>query len=175
MNKAETTTPVRHEPMRIAGHKVDADNIIEVTYPYTGDVIGTVPAGQGEHARRALQIAAAYKPNLTRFERQKILFRTAELLTERADDISRLLTLVSDTRWPLALPTPASLRGAPPAAQVAWDRLCGREGDPTISALLSAHARAERLGLDWKDPIQRAIAERATDDEEERIHAILAG
>ena len=93
MNRAETTAPVRHEPMRIAGRKVDADDIIEVTYPFTGEVIGTVPAGQAEHARQAFQIAADFTPKLTRYERQKILFRTAELLTERADEISRLLTM----------------------------------------------------------------------------------
>ena len=53
MNRAEITTPVRHEPMRIAGRKVDADDVIEVTYPYTGDVIGTVPAGQAEAVEQA--------------------------------------------------------------------------------------------------------------------------
>ena len=93
MNRAEVTMPVRHEPMRIAGRKVDAEDVIEVTYPYTGEVIGTVPAGQADHARQAFQAAADFTPKLTRYERQKILFRTAELLTERADEISRLLTL----------------------------------------------------------------------------------
>ena len=49
---------VRHEPMRIAGKKVDAENVIQVEYPYTGEIIGTVPAGNAEHAKKALNIAA---------------------------------------------------------------------------------------------------------------------
>ena len=84
---------VRHEPMRIAGRKVDSDGVIEVHYPYTDEVIGTVPAGKAEHAREAFEIAASYQPKLTRYERQQILFRTAELLTARTDELSDLLTL----------------------------------------------------------------------------------
>jgi len=93
MNKADTKLPVRHEPMRIAGRKVDSDEVIEVRYPFTNQVIGTVPAGKAEHAREAFKIAAAYKPKLTRYERQQILFKTAELLTARAEEISDLITL----------------------------------------------------------------------------------
>ena len=88
-----TVNKVRHEPMRIAGKKVDADNVIEVHYPYTGEVIGTVPAGQAEHARQAFDIAAAYKPKLTRYERQQILFRTADILVSRKDELSDVITL----------------------------------------------------------------------------------
>ena len=36
------TSMIKHEPMRIAGKKVDAEKIINVTYPYTGEIIGTV-------------------------------------------------------------------------------------------------------------------------------------
>jgi len=79
--------------MRIAGRKVDSDGVIEVHYPYTDEVIGTVPAGKAEHAREAFDIAAKYQPTLTRYERQQILFRTAELLTARTDELSDLLTL----------------------------------------------------------------------------------
>ena len=66
--------------MRIAGEKVDADGVVEVRYPYTDTVVGTVPAGGAEHARKAFEIAAGYKSKLTRYDRQKILLRTAELL-----------------------------------------------------------------------------------------------
>ncbi len=93
MNEKPHHTTLRHEPMRIAGRKVDADGVIEVTYPYTGAVIGTVPAGRAEHAREAFETAAAYRPKLTRYERQQILFRTAEMLAARADEISDLITL----------------------------------------------------------------------------------
>ncbi|AMS44752.1 MULTISPECIES: phosphonoacetaldehyde dehydrogenase [Aminobacter] len=93
MVKAETTFKVRHEPMRIAGRKVDADGVVNVHYPYTDAVIGTVPAGRAEHARQAFEIAANYKSKLTRYERQQILFRTAEALATRKEEISDIITL----------------------------------------------------------------------------------
>ena len=82
-----------HETMRIGGKKVDTEKRIEVRYPYTNEVIGTVPAGRAEHAAQAFAIAAAYKAKLTRYERQQIMFRTAELLRAKKDELSRLITL----------------------------------------------------------------------------------
>ena len=93
MTKVETSIKVRHEPMRIAGEKVDADGVVEVRSPWNDTVVGTVPAGGAEHARRAFEIAASYQPKLTRYERQKILLKTAELLNGRKDEISDLVTL----------------------------------------------------------------------------------
>lgn len=84
---------VRKEAMRIGGEKVHSDAIIEVRYPYTNEVIGTVPAGTADHAKRAFEIAANYRPRLTRYERQQILFKTAELIRERRDEIAHWLTL----------------------------------------------------------------------------------
>ncbi|MBX2883176.1 MAG: aldehyde dehydrogenase family protein, partial [Granulosicoccus sp.] len=85
--------PIGHQSMRIAGRKVDADDVINVHYPFTNEIIGTVPAGSAVHARDALEIAAAYKPTLSRYERQQILFRTADLLVERKDELSDVLTM----------------------------------------------------------------------------------
>ncbi len=82
-----------NESMRIAGKKVNAEKVIEVEYPFTGDVIGTVPAGNAEHAKQALDIAANFTPKLTRYERQKILQNTAELLVKRKDEISDMITM----------------------------------------------------------------------------------
>lgn len=93
MGKADAAMQVRHEPMRIAGEKVDADGVVEVRYPWTDTVVGTVPAGGAEHARRAFAVAAGYKPKLTRYERQNILLRTAEILSSRREEISDLVTL----------------------------------------------------------------------------------
>ena len=83
---------IRNEAMRIGGEKVFTDDVIEVRYPYTDAVIGTVPAGQAEHAARAFTIAANYKPTLTRYERQQILFRAAELIRDRKEQIAYWLT-----------------------------------------------------------------------------------
>ena len=82
-----------NEAMRIAGEKVTSEKTIDVEYPFTGEVIGTVPAGTAEHARKALDIAANYQPKLTRYERQKILQTAAEVLVKRKDEISDIITL----------------------------------------------------------------------------------
>jgi phosphonoacetaldehyde dehydrogenase len=81
------------ESMRIGGKKVSADGVVPVHYPFTNEIIGTVPAGQAEHAARAFEIAAGFKPKLTRYERQQILFKTAELIRQRRDALANLLTL----------------------------------------------------------------------------------
>ncbi len=84
---------IREEGMRIGGEVVFTDDVVPVHYPYTNEVVGTVPAGRAEHAARAFEIAANYKPTLTRYERQQILFRTAELIREKRDWLARWLTL----------------------------------------------------------------------------------
>jgi putative phosphonoacetaldehyde dehydrogenase len=93
MNVAATKRPVIKESMRIGGKKVDAEGVVPVHYPYTNEIIGTVPAGTAEHAAKAFEIARNYKPKLTRYERQQILFRTAELIKSRKDQLSDLITL----------------------------------------------------------------------------------
>ena len=86
-------TEIRRESMRIGGRKVDAGDAIEVRYPYTGEVIGTVPTGDAAHAAEAFEIAAGYRPTLTRHQRREILTRTAGLIVERREEIAEWLTL----------------------------------------------------------------------------------
>jgi len=86
---------VRHEPMRIAGQKVDSAERIEVFNPYTNELVGTVPRGTVAHVRDAFAKAAAYRPKLTRYERQRILMTTAELLAGRKEELSDLITAES--------------------------------------------------------------------------------
>ncbi len=88
----QTKRPMINEAMRIGGRKVAADALIEVRYPYTNTVIGTVPAGTAEHAREAFEIAAGYRPRLSRYERQQILFKAAELIRVRREQLARVLT-----------------------------------------------------------------------------------
>jgi putative phosphonoacetaldehyde dehydrogenase len=93
--RAVAGSAVRHESMRIAGKKVDADDVIEVFNPYDNSVVGTVPKGTKAHAAKAFEIASKYKPTLTRYDRQKILMRTGEILASRRDEIARLITAES--------------------------------------------------------------------------------
>ncbi|MGY3690459.1 putative phosphonoacetaldehyde dehydrogenase [Bradyrhizobium sp. USDA 3240] len=90
---------VRHEQMRIAGSLIDTDEHVEVFNPYTNKVVGTVPAARPEHVRSAFARAAAFKPKLTRYERQRILLRTAEILAGRKEEFARLITAESGLCW----------------------------------------------------------------------------
>jgi phosphonoacetaldehyde dehydrogenase len=83
---------IRHEAMRIGGNKVDTTDRIEVFNPYNGNVIGTIPRGTREHVKQAFEIAANYQPTLTRYERQQILMKTAEIIISRKDEISDVIT-----------------------------------------------------------------------------------
>jgi acyl-CoA reductase-like NAD-dependent aldehyde dehydrogenase len=86
-----TKTPI-HESLRIAGKKVDRDERIEVFNPWDNSVVGTVARATREDVSNAFDIASAYTPTLTRYERQQILVRTADILTSRRDEISDLIT-----------------------------------------------------------------------------------
>ena len=86
------TNIIKHQSMRIAGKKVDAEKNINVHYPYTNEIIGTLPACSAEHAKQALDIATKYQPKLTRYERQQILQKTAEELVRRKEEISDVIT-----------------------------------------------------------------------------------
>ncbi|MFT5112032.1 MAG: putative phosphonoacetaldehyde dehydrogenase [Parasphingorhabdus sp.] len=85
---------IRHEKMRIAGKLVDGDagQPIEVLNPYNGEVVGTVPRASREQVAAAFEIAANYKPKLTRYERQQILSKIAEIIVARKEEISDLIT-----------------------------------------------------------------------------------
>ena len=87
----------RHELMRIAGERIDGESglRIEVRYPYSNGVIGTVPRASRTQVAQAFEIAAAYQPKLSRYERQRILLRTGEILVSRREEIAELITLES--------------------------------------------------------------------------------
>lgn len=88
-------TEARHEALRIAGEKVFRDRVIEVTHPYTGEVIATVPKATVEDVRSALRIAKGFRPGLTRHDRYGILTRAGEIIAGRREEIARLITLES--------------------------------------------------------------------------------
>jgi aldehyde dehydrogenase (NAD+) len=85
----------RREAMRIAGEKLQRDRVIEVRYPYTGEVVATVPRATLEDVKRALRIAREYKAKLTRYERYRILMRAGEIIASRREEIARGITLES--------------------------------------------------------------------------------
>src|SRR6478609_1182666 len=96
---ANVNPPVRRETMRIAGKLVSTDDMVEVRNPYDNSVVGLMPAARPEHVREAFAKARAFKPTLTRYERQQILQRTAEILRDRKDEFARLITAESGLCW----------------------------------------------------------------------------
>ncbi len=85
----------QREGMRIAGEKVYSDRVIEIRYPYTGEVVATVPRASVDDVRRALRIAHQYKPKLTRHERYRILMKAGDIIASRKEQMARLITLES--------------------------------------------------------------------------------
>lgn len=96
---ANVKPPFRRESMRIAGKLVQTDDIVEVFNPWDNSVVGTVPAARPEHVREAFRTAKAFKPKLTRYERQQILQKTAELLRDRKEEFARLIVAETGLCW----------------------------------------------------------------------------
>lgn len=92
MNAVQT---VKHETLRIAGERVDRERRLEVRYPYTGELVATVPKATVEDVRRALAIARDFKSRLTRHDRYRILTRAGEIIAARREAIARAITLES--------------------------------------------------------------------------------
>jgi aldehyde dehydrogenase (NAD+) len=84
---------VRVETMRIAGERIGTDETIEVRFPFTGEVIATIPKGRREHVEKAITIARDYRPTLTRYERYRILMKAGDLIAARRDEIAEWITL----------------------------------------------------------------------------------
>ena len=86
-----------HQKMYSNGRWVEAisGQYIEVMNPATGEVIGSVPAGDRPDAAAAIDAAdKAFKPwaGKTPQERSDYLYKTYEKLVERADEIAAILT-----------------------------------------------------------------------------------
>jgi aldehyde dehydrogenase (NAD+) len=95
-SRAETVgSPPSVEAMRIAGERVHSARVIEVRYPWSGEVIATVPRATVDQVRDAFAVAHRYVPTLSRHERNMILSRTAALVSSRRDAIARTITLES--------------------------------------------------------------------------------
>jgi glyceraldehyde-3-phosphate dehydrogenase (NADP+) len=74
--------------MLIAGERVAGDEVIEVTNPFDGSLIDTVPAATADDVERALQAALRARPVMKRMplhQRSSILNKTATLLEQRQD------------------------------------------------------------------------------------------
>jgi len=85
----------RAETLRIGGDRLRTARTLDVFNPYSGERVGTVPMASVAHVQRAMEIAHAYVPRLSRYERSAILNRAAVLLRERTEEASDLITAES--------------------------------------------------------------------------------
>ena len=74
------------EKMRIGGKNVEGENgNLDVLNPYNGEKVGSVTRASEKQVDQAMEIAKNFQPELTRYERQQILSKTAELIVSRRD------------------------------------------------------------------------------------------
>jgi putative phosphonoacetaldehyde dehydrogenase len=86
---------LKREPLRIAGERVDTPHTAEVFNPYTRAPIATVAQAGLAEVRRALSAARAFRSKLTRYERYRICYQTADALRARTEEIANLITAES--------------------------------------------------------------------------------
>jgi aldehyde dehydrogenase (NAD+) len=80
---------------------------LEVRYPYTGEVVGSVPLLGAEEVRRTLDLAGNTRVGLSRFERSSVLERVARAIEASVDELAVGITRESglslaDTRHEVA-------------------------------------------------------------------------
>src|SRR4029077_5224504 len=86
---------VRRESLRIGGARVATELSSEVFNPYTRAPVGTVAVAAVAEVRRAIAIGKSFRPRLTRYERYRICYQTAEALRARTEEIANLITAES--------------------------------------------------------------------------------
>jgi acyl-CoA reductase-like NAD-dependent aldehyde dehydrogenase len=89
-----TATPVSTQGFFVDGKWIEEGDPVEIRAPYDGSVIASVFQGRREHAEAA--IGAAVKAfgttrRLPAFERQRVLRRVAENITERKQEFARTM------------------------------------------------------------------------------------
>jgi len=82
-------------PSYIAGKPAPNGRRLEVRYPYTGEVIGSVATVGAEELETAIATTLRGGTPLTRYERYEILDRTRRMLLERRDEFAELIRLES--------------------------------------------------------------------------------
>lgn len=83
------------EALRIGGQHVHKDRVLEIKNPFTDEVIGTVPKADVSDVRHAFELAKAYRPRLSRYDRSNILMKAAQIVVSQSERISDLITLES--------------------------------------------------------------------------------
>src|SRR5215472_17628176 len=86
---------VRREGLRIGGARIATESSSEVFNPYTRALVGTVARASVADVRRAIALGKAFRPRLTRYERYRICYQSADALRTRTEEIANLITAES--------------------------------------------------------------------------------
>jgi putative phosphonoacetaldehyde dehydrogenase len=139
--------------MRIGGEREDAPTRFDVLNPYDDSLVGTCPRASRDQVRRAFRLAQEYRPQLSRYERQQILLRTADLIAQRRDELAALITAESGL----------SLKDSRYEAGRACDvfrlaaHLCIVDDGQTFACDISPHGQARRI-VSHREPLPGVIS-----------------
>ncbi len=86
---------VRRETLRIGGARVATERNAQVFNPYTRALVGTVAKASVADVRQAIGTASAFRSHLTRYERYRICYQTADALRARTEEVANLITAES--------------------------------------------------------------------------------
>src|SRR3954471_4923515 len=89
-----TVTPVGTQGFLVNGKWIEEGDVVEIHAPFDGSVLAQVYQGRREHAEAA--IAAAVRAfgttrRLPAFERQRVLRRVAQAITQRREEFARTM------------------------------------------------------------------------------------
>lgn len=132
-----TVTPVSTQGFFLDGKWIEEGDVVEIKAPYDGNLLVNVFQGRREHAEAA--ITAAVKAfgttrRLPAFERQRVLRRVAQTISERKQEFSR--TLAQEAGKPMK------------AARAEVERAVFTF---TVAAEESTRIYGEYLPLDWQE------------------------
>jgi putative phosphonoacetaldehyde dehydrogenase len=143
---------MRNELLRIAGEKVAGDGHIDVHNPFSGEVVGTVPKATLQQVRETFEIARAYQPTLSRFDRSNILNRAAELVRNRTPEIAALITAESG----LCLKDSTYEAGRVADVLMFGANECLRDDGQSFSCDITPHGRKRRVHT-LREPLMGVI------------------
>jgi putative phosphonoacetaldehyde dehydrogenase len=142
--------------MRIAGETVGAersgDRCIVVHNPFTRAAIASVPKATLDEVRRAFEIAKAYRPRLSRFERANILNKCAALVRERTAQVAALISAESG----LSLKDATYEAGRVADVLLFGANECLKDDGQIFSCDLTPHGKKRRV-YTQRDPLLGAI------------------
>ena len=78
--------------MLINGEYVEKDEKLTIRNPYNNEAVGHVSSASKEDVIETIELAKRFKSPLTAYDCYEILFKTAEEVKSRSDELSRLIT-----------------------------------------------------------------------------------